>query len=90
MVLKIFLTKNEQKFGIIWLYLMPIIDHNICSQKKIVKFLFRRKLLKISENCDHDIDPNSYVDFEGLWRHGHNCRQWNKLPLWLSSEAKRK
>jgi hypothetical protein len=44
-----FLTKNEA------MYIMQIFDHNIVFLEK--RQFFRRKLAKIVENCDHNIDP---------------------------------
>jgi hypothetical protein len=40
------------------------IDHNICFLEE--RQFFRRKLGKIAENCDHNIDP---------WSHWSDCHR---------------
>jgi hypothetical protein len=39
---------------------MQNFDHNIGFREN--RQFFRRKLSKIAENCDHNIDPRSRVD----------------------------
>jgi hypothetical protein len=41
---------------------MQNVDHNICFWEK--RQFFRRKLSKIAENCDHNIDPWMAIFFK--------------------------
>jgi hypothetical protein len=59
MILKIFLPKIWQKIGVFdskQSKLMQKYYHNIGLWENAI---FRRKLSKIAENCDHNIDPSS-------------------------------
>jgi hypothetical protein len=44
------------------------LDHNICFSKE--RQFYPRKLAKIAENCDHNIDPRSKY-FRGRRIHTH-------------------
>jgi hypothetical protein len=64
-----FLTQNKAKF---W----KKIDHNICFREK--RQVFRQKLGKIAENCDHNIDPwkyreNKSIQSSGFVLFGSSC-----------------
>jgi hypothetical protein len=58
MIFKIFSPKKLRKIGVFdskQSYIMHIFYHNIGFWEK--RQFFRRKLAKIAENCDHNIDP---------------------------------
>jgi hypothetical protein len=49
---------------------MQTFDHNIGFREK--RQFFRRKLAKIAENCDHNIDP----------RFNHFLKDWGFSQMW--------
>jgi hypothetical protein len=66
------LTKNKSKLGKI----RQILDHNIGLWEK--RQFFRRKLSKIAENYDHNIDPSIwYVGFS----FSSHAYPWSFIPV---------
>jgi hypothetical protein len=68
MILKIFSPKKfGEKFGVLKKLIITLVEK---------RQFFRRKLEKIAENCDHNIDP-----WEQFYKRGGQCYDHNFLRM---------
>jgi hypothetical protein len=71
---------------------MQYFDHDIGFREK--RQFFRRKLLKIAENCDHNIDPSGHPDSKFAIIVAMSAVQFSHLlssfkpPCWLLAYQK--